>query len=362
MQEQNPGSAREAWSGPTVRIDWWQGSMDWTAGDGAARWKADWLVGELVERSPLWGRHYPVCYRDESDLALGLKADWGALPSRVMVQAGGTALARRRQRWSDRDLVLLASQWGFSPTRLDLALDVPSSSGVTPSLARELDEQGWVVCKLSEVAWASNTVDGGSTFYRRSRSRDVILRIYDKSAERSRKGQRLEAHDGSAVTRCELQLRDTQAKAAWPHLQRIAQDDAQWSEKFGEVVVGLILKKWRPLDAPAPTRNSQRVPTHAAFAAAWGDVRPVTYTQGQLDLDWSAQLQLRADVDNCLRHARSFHSVVEVFPEFPVHLQHRGAELERRRIAEEGARYVLALDQAKAVVRQQLQLQLGWQA
>jgi hypothetical protein len=353
----NLGSAREGWRGSTVRVDWLQGSMRPEL-EGEL-WKHRWPVGEVKETRQLWGRHYPRCFEDELGLLFGLKTKWeGAREQvdRIMGCWNGTALGRRREKGcDDRELLVTLRDWGFDVTRIDLACDVPSSL-VTPELARDLDARDWVVTKLSNVGWRSNSNDGGSTFYRQSSDKTVVLRVYNKTAERSRHGQLLLAEDGSAITRIELQLRGSHAKHATQHLMRLTTDADAWHSGLAKLVTGLILRKWRPLAAQAPERNSQRVPTHDAFVRALGECAPVTYAQGVFEYESDQAYKLRGHVDNLKRFAGSFTTIHQAVPGFADELAKYGAAKLKVELRETVEHFASRPAVAAAIVRSQLAL------
>lgn len=284
--ERNPGSSREAWSRPTVRVDWLQGSVlpcDPETGDRLA---PTWL-NEGAQRSgtPRGVRGYDRWYMDDLTCAVGERLDASlghdALPLRGFVILKGSGLARfRAAGWDCRDTLELWQHWEGRCTRLDIAIDVKHPE-VTPEAWWRRYEEGRIVTRLAHHRF-EGTEGGGKTFY--LMGKDLLLRVYDKSAERARVGAFLEP----GVTRIELQMKQRSALAAVRQLLAVPAE--AWEAEFPRLSCGWVLDKARPLEGQRPARNPQRAPTWGALEEAFAGVQPVALGRDEADRNYERHL------------------------------------------------------------------------
>lgn len=234
-------------------------------------------------------RHYNAWWKDGNATMVGqqlVRDDFTTetVPLRNFLILRGTGIAALRAEGQD-DLAILhqfGTDWKGRATRLDLAVDVKHPK-VTPHAMEQLWIDNRVVNRFPpDKKGTEGTPDTGYTLY--LRTRDLKLRIYDKSRERARKGFDLE----EGVTRFELELHRNQAKRALKQLLDIYPDD--WDTLFPAFVQGLLLSRFRPLDGPKPDRNPQRAPLWTPFKEALDGVAPVRLGKDERDRNAAQRL------------------------------------------------------------------------
>jgi len=323
----NPGSPREAWTRPTVRVDWLQGSLrpeDDAAGTPA---RDAWLEQPYeVMRRPSGYPGYSKWLRDGHETWIGHRMAEHLVVRAFLVMRGEGIQSLRESGVDDQALVEQAASWGLKATRLDLALDVKHPK-VSPMALWRLRRRGRVVTRLSKPdLWGDE--ETGQTFY--LRSKDLTLRIYDKSAERERKG----VHLGAGITRFEMELHRGEARKAFVRLAAIAPD--RWDANFPAFVQGLLLARFRPLNVEKPDRNPQRAPLWKPFVQALDDVAPVRLGNDELDTTMRQRLHGKA------RHVKHNRRPMRFFLE----LLGEGAFLQLVRTGQLDAMEKVALDWA----------------
>jgi len=277
----NPGSAREAWTRPTARVDWLAGGIESEDLEGLDAESA-WLTPPPERCSPDMGfarAGYDHWRGDAHGTKLArrrsLDRDGSFLgfARTYLILKGSGLTALRAVGVDDREALRRFRAFRGRCRRLDLAVDVRHPA-VTPGALYRLHQQRHFVTRLREPAlWGDR--DAGQTFY--LLGKDQCFRAYDKTAERARKDVALP--DG--VTRLELELRGGWAARAFRDLSRILDAEA-WDERFPRFVEGLILSKARPLDDVRPARNPQRAPVWGPLAEVLRDVRPVRLSSEEL--------------------------------------------------------------------------------
>lgn len=282
-EPENPGSAREAYSGPTARIDWLAGRIRERDGHGN-RPEAVWFTGEPKRCSPDAGfarAGYTDWHGDDHATKVARRfrdaADNGELVRVVdatYLIAKGSSLAQLRARGID-DFAAIHHFEAFHGLcrRIDLAVDVRHPE-VTPAAIRGLFDAGRVQTRLNAHEFHGDRAARGETFY--LRGNDQVVRVYDKTAERARHGLALAA----GITRFELELHGDLAQRAFRALAGIAV--SAWDAEFPSFVIGTILGKVRPLVAPCPQHHPGRIATWPPLAAALLDVTPVRLPRDEL--------------------------------------------------------------------------------
>lgn len=126
------------------------------------------------------------------------------------IQYSGACLARMREYGIDTlDLISELIDHGAKVTRLDLALDVKDSDLRIADLAKDI-EAGRAITRSR--SWKElKSANGGHTLYIGSRTSEIYVRVYDKSAEIKSKGKTPQTPDH---IRIELELKDDTAKFA----------------------------------------------------------------------------------------------------------------------------------------------------
>lgn len=300
----NPGSSREAWSAPTARVDWLAGPID--NGNSLRCPLATFLVDHRPGTADAGFSRagYTDWHTDEHGTKIGRKIQTvvqGGFPvlekvERTYLVMKGTGLTAARTRGLDDAAVLaLFADWSGSCRRIDLAVDVLHSD-ISPRAVYDLHSKGRMQTAIKQHEWICSPK--GSTFY--LRGTDLVVRVYDKSAERARKGHLLPR----GVTRFELELRGNLAERAFAMLHGL--DRAAWSQAFPEAVCGIILSKMRPLDGPCPKHQRHRVPTWPPLAEAFAQVGPVRLPRDEQLRTAQAALQGRATYVRNAKQAIAF--------------------------------------------------------
>lgn len=313
----NPGSPREDWSRPTVRVDWLQGSLLPECEDEGIPARDAWLSESYEEmRSPSGYPGYHRWLHDGHETWVGHRLVEQVVMRAFLVMRGAGIQALRAAGIDDQALIEQAERWGFKATRLDLAIDVKHPR-VTPLALYRLRRRGRVVTRLSRP-----TLDGdeetGQTFY--LRSNDLTLRIYDKTAEQARKGVQL----AEGITRIEMELHRGEAKKAFKRLASITPDD--WDAQFPAFVQGLLLARFRPLNVAKPERNPQRAPIWKPFTQALDDVAPVRL--GSEEIDATMQQRLWGQARHVKNNRRPMRFILELLGEGPFLQLVRSGQLE----------------------------------
>lgn len=278
-------------------MDWLQGALvalDQGDDDPAAAW----LRGEpAVVTTPRGVRGYDRWLTDALGTLLGFRMGYDPAADRTTAQRAflilkGTGLtALRAADVDDRAALHRFASFRGPVNRLDLALDVRHPL-VTPRAFRDQHEQGQIVTRLTRPGWWGDDENGATWYLGKD---DVLVRVYDKSAERNRHGVTMV--DG--VTRCEMQLRAKSARAAFKRL--LALTPEEWAEKFAPLVVGWFLNKVRPLGVAVP-RNPQRVPTWGPLLEAFEGIGPVRLGRDEVDRALGERIQGQlANFDNLTR-------------------------------------------------------------
>ena len=275
----NPGSAREAWSRPTARVDWLQGpllALEANADDPAAAW----LHGEPERTTTPGGvRGYDRWLKDQRGTLIGYRFAWAEdedrkVPDRAFLILKGSGLTElRAEDVTDHQVLHRFAAFRGTVNRLDLALDVKHPE-VTPKAFFDQYGKGQVVTRLPTMRWMQNKDDGGSTFY--LQGGEVLVRVYDKTAERARKGVTLEP----GITRLEMELKGPSARSALKQL--LAVPPANWDAAFPLLACAWFQNKVRPLGVKVP-RNPQRIPTWAPLLAAFDGIGPVRLGRAEAD-------------------------------------------------------------------------------
>lgn len=271
----NPGSDREEWTRATARIDWLQGPMHaFDPADGVTEARSAWLLPPAEVRAarppgmrPPWNRWFEdgcgTCIGYDDEESNGRRQP---RPHAAFLILKGSGLTRLRDLGQDdRELRDQFHRWRGRCNRIDIAIDVRHPE-ITPEAFWQLHRADRLVTRLRGWKYQGRT-DQGTTFY--STGDSCMLRVYDKSAERRRKGQVLE----SGITRIEIELRKDDARRTWLALCGIPGD--RWEDDFPEFAKGLVLSKVRPLDIPKPSHNPQRAPLWGPLRDAFGDVATV---------------------------------------------------------------------------------------
>jgi hypothetical protein len=300
----NPGSPREQWTRPTVRVDWLQGSLAPELDEERTQARDAWLEQPYEEmRRPSGYPGYDRWLTDGHQTWVGHRMAEGIVARTFLVMRGAGIQSLRGYGVDDQALVDQADRWDFKATRLDLAIDVKHPK-VTPLALYRLRRRGRVVTRLSRP-----TLDGdpeeGQTFY--LRSNDLTLRIYDKTAEQARKGVHLE----EGITRFEMELHRGEAKKAFLRLAAIESD--RWNEEFPAFVQGLLLARFRPLNVKKPDRNPQRAPLWKPFVQALDDVAPVRL--GNDEIDATMQQRIWGKARHVQNNRRPMRFVLELVGE-----------------------------------------------
>lgn len=287
----NPGSAREAWSDPTARIDWLEGNVALEDGHGTEAVDF-WLRPPVKRRGPLYGR-FQVCHEDihGSQVAHAMEkhvdGSFTGEVDRTRLVLKGTGLTNLRSEGvSDFHALHAFRRWQNRCARIDLAIDVLHPD-VTPKKFHDLHQQRRMVTRL-KVPKLMGDKDAGQTFYLEGRNQ--LIRVYDKSAERKRKGS---TDLPPGITRLELELKGPWARRAFNDLTTIPPDD--WDERFPELVGGLFLSKCRPLNGPRPERNPQRAPLWTPLAEAMDGIKPVRLSTEELKRGVTARIAAKFD-------------------------------------------------------------------
>ncbi|MEQ1858236.1 MAG: replication initiation factor domain-containing protein [Longimicrobiales bacterium] len=298
----NRGSAREAWKRPTVRIDWLQGAI--LPEEVGTQTRADlaWLMTEPKRiGQPRGVKGYHLWQGDTHGTMVGLRLERDEKdqpqPTRAFLILKGSGLVQMRaEDRSDRDALHRFAEWKGSMTRLDLAIDVQHPE-VTPMAFRQMHERGQLVTRLQRPGWWG-TPETGCTWY--LGSGDVLVRVYDKSAERARRG----APIGEGITRIEMELRRRSAKTAARKLAAIPEE--RWATEFPRNVIAWFLDKIEPKARPV-TKNPQRVPRWEAFEEAIDGIGPVPL--GRDEADRTAEREYAAKMEFA-SHARKACAVL----------------------------------------------------
>lgn len=278
----NPGSARESWSKPTVRIDWLAGPI--AERDGEGREAVTVWLDQAAHCSPDAGfsrAGYNTWFGDRHGTKIAHACDRGTRViregpgwrreewsrfQRTYLVLKGTGLTRMRaQGLDDAGVIQRFRAWRGECNRIDLAVDVCHPK-VTPAALFRLYEQNRVVTRFGQ-RWFGGDEEKGETFYLRGKGQ--TFRCYDKSAERSRRG----VHMQKGVTRFELELRGAWAARAFAQLLRI--EPTAWDVEFPKLAWGVILSKMRPLDCERPKHHPDRAPIWKPLREALRDLGPV---------------------------------------------------------------------------------------
>jgi hypothetical protein len=163
--------------------------------------------------------------------ANGLRAGWtDYLPDsgevRCLVQVPGKLLGSLTQPAIQKACRELYEKFGFTPTRIDIALD-DHTKMISPEQVEQALDQG-NYSRFQKFRKVSDS-DGGVCYYMGSRESDKMLRFYDKGIES--KGE-IDAY------RWELELKDFKAKQFW--LKYIYHDEETLPEFLMECVIGAV--------------------------------------------------------------------------------------------------------------------------
>jgi len=289
---ENPGSSREAWSAPTARVDWLAGPID--NGDSSRCPLATFLVDHRpgAADAGFTRAGYTDWHTDDHGTKIGRKVRTVVergfpvlekVERTYLVMKGSGLTAARARGLDDAAVLALFAGWDGKCKRIDLAVDVLHSA-ISPRSVYDLHEKGHMQTAIQQHEWIWSPK--GSTFY--LRGTDQVVRVYDKSAERARKGHELPR----GVTRFELELRGDLAERAFALVHGL--DRAAWSSVFPQTVCGIILSKMRPLDGPCPEHHANRVPTWSPLAEAFAQVGPVRLPRDEQLRSAEAILQGRA--------------------------------------------------------------------
>jgi hypothetical protein len=278
----NPGSAREAWTRPTARIDWLAGRIADEDPDHGTDAASVWLDQPSEPCTPDAGfRGYDWWRGDVNGTKIAREVSkdrfgdrLGGFARTYLILKGSGLTALRGRGIDDRTAFNRFREWDGQCKRIDLALDVKHPD-VTPKAFWDLHQERKFLTRFREPAlWGDR--DGGQTFYLFGKHQ--TFRVYDKSAERERKGITVE--DG--ITRLELELRGLWARRAAGDLAKIAAAP-DWETTFPKFVSGLILGKARPLNDVCPERNPQRAKVWTPLAQALVDVGTVRLSTDERD-------------------------------------------------------------------------------
>jgi hypothetical protein len=267
----NPGSAREAWTRPTARIDWLAGRISDEAPDDGTDAAAAWLdqpsepcTADAGFRGYDWWRKDANGTKIAREISKDRYGDrLGGFERTYLILKGSGLTALRDRGVDDQAAFKRFRAWDGRCSRIDLALDVKHPD-VTPKAFYDLHQGRRFLTRFRDVSFWGDR-DAGQTFY--LSGKDQTFRVYDKSAERKRKQIAIE--DG--ITRMELELRGSWASRAARDLSKLAAGP-DWTTTFPAFVSGLILGKARPLDAKCPARNPQRAPVWKPLAEALRDL------------------------------------------------------------------------------------------
>jgi hypothetical protein len=316
-QPENPGSSREPWGGfSTARIDWLAGRIDPydnSLPEGATRDLSavrSWLLDEILLGVPERGRGfllqgYNEWFQDAFGGKVAIARDKHKRPTQAFVVLKGSPLGAHRSRGvGDGDLIEKAAAWRFVARRIDLAVDVRHER-ITPRAIYALHTQGRTLTRLRKREdFITNHSDGGTCF--RLFGDDQLLRVYDKSAERERKGENLP----EGITRFELELCGDLACRAFADLLEIARAGT-WQVRFPRYVCELILSKFRPLAERRPARNPQRAKTWPPIVEAFAASRGVPLGQATLEQERSVLNRFAPQVNSAVNLARTLAKVAQ---------------------------------------------------
>lgn len=147
-------------------------------------------------------------------------------------------------------------------TRLDLAYDDHTGVIDIYRFAHDIYDRNYrSKAKYAEVLWSDNQEKDiqGMSIYVGKKSSDVLIRVYDKAAERGYK-------DEKHWVRVELQLRDDRADAA---LRRLFQ-----KESIGVVASG-ILRNYLTICVPTSDTNKSRWPVAYYWECVLGQMEKI---------------------------------------------------------------------------------------
>lgn len=159
------------------------------------------------------------------------------------------------------DLIKRILQHNGHITRLDLAYDDHMGVIDIYRFAHDIYDRNYrSKAKFAEVHWSDNQENDiqGMTVYVGKKSSDVLIRVYDKAAERG--------YDDQHWVRVELQLRDQRADEA---CRRLFQ-----KESIGVVAAG-ILRNYLTICIPTDDTNKSRWPTAYYWERVLGQMETI---------------------------------------------------------------------------------------